>query len=609
LCGATAAISSRLCLEGSGEKIPEVTAARAKVYMTTLYFLPSRIGFFLSFSAIALLTGCSTLPTGHPPSASHTQPLQRLDVPRTAPDNDVLTQALAGEFALADADLESAAQNYARAAQASSDPAIAAQATRVAIAAKQWELVSSALARWQVLSPADTGIWQARAVLALHDNQPEAAYADLSRLAHEPDGSGWRPVAQALLGAADKEQAGALLERLAIPELLGAKAEIWVAVSQLAKRLERNALAQSLADRAVTRFASADTYAWAAQLKIQAGDKPGARTLFADALRHDPKNARLRIAYAALLGELGDNADAAKVLAQGTQDDYTFAARAAYAARADDKTLIEPLYRELKALPEPRPAARLNLLGELAELLERKSEALAWYRQVSEDDDHWFDAQMRSALLLDDAGKTAEGLTLIHELQARAGDDAKQLGDAFMLEAEILDKRQRGDDAVAVYGRGLMALPDDTRLLYARALLNDDLEHVDAAVHDLRRVLQIKPDDADALNALGYTLADHTEQKTEALALIEKALVLKPGEPAIIDSLGWVQYRLGRLDEAVQQLKLAYEKQPDAEIAAHLGEVLWVSGHKDEAKKIWEQGRKKDGKNKVLLDTIKRLES
>ena len=100
-----------------------------------------------------------------------------------------------------------------------------------------------------------------------------------------------------------------------------------------------------------------------------------------------------------------------------------------------------------------------------------------------------------------------------------------------------------------------------------------------------------KPDDANAMNALGYTLADRTDHKAEALALIQKALTLKPGEPAIIDSLGWVQYRLGNLDEALEQLRRAYDKQPDAEIAAHLGEVLWVSGQKDEARRVWDQGR------------------
>ena len=198
---------------------------------------------------------------------------------------------------------------------------------------------------------------------------------------------------------------------------------------------------------------------------------------------------------------------------------------------------------------------------------------------------------------------------MVHDLQARAADDSKQLGETYLLEGEMLDRHQRGEDAVAAYDRGLQALPDDTRLLYARALLNDELNHVDASVRDLRRVLELKPDDANAMNALGYTLADRTDKQKEAFDLINKALTLKPGEPAIMDSLGWVQYRLGHLDAALTQLRTAYAKQPDAEIAAHLGEVLWASGQKDEARKVWEQGRKKDAKNKVLLETIQRLSS
>jgi Flp pilus assembly protein TadD len=212
-------------------------------------------------------------------------------------------------------------------------------------------------------------------------------------------------------------------------------------------------------------------------------------------------------------------------------------------------------------------------------------------------------------LLLDQTGHTAQALDLLHQLQARSGDDDRQVGDTFLMEAEILDKHQRGAEAVAVYDRGLQALPDDPRLLYARALLNGDLDRIDASVRDLRQLLALQPGNADALNALGYTLADRTKDQAEALTLIEKALTLKPDEPAIIDSMGWVQYRLGHLEQAVERLRTAYAKQPDPEIAAHLGEVLWVSGQKDEAKKIWAQGQKKDAKNKVLLETIKRLES
>ncbi len=567
-------------------------------------------GFYrrtVGIATLVALVGCATTSPRH--IVQSREPLQRIELPQPPSSQDPMTLALAGEFALANGDLDGAVATYVKAAQASDDPAIAAQATHVAIAGRHWDSAQTAYQRWQSIHPNDPGVWQAHAMIALHGDDVQAAQDDLQKLLGQPDGNGWRLVAQALVDADDKPQAGRLLERLATPAQLGSKPEIWIAVGQLASRLGDKVLADDLAQGAVKKFGTAETYIWAAQAKVQAGDKAGARSLFAEALKRDSKNTHLRMAYAALLGQLGDNAQAARLLAQGPQDELTYSARAAYAARADDKSLIEPLYRELKAQPQPHPGTVLNLLGELAEMLERKTEALDWYKQVPEDDEHWFEAQVRSVLLLDGDGKSVEALAMIHRLQARAGDDAKELGDVYLIEADLLHKHGKGDDAIAVYDRGLQATPDDTRLLYARALLNDDLNHVDAAVRDLRRLLELKPNDADALNALGYTLADRTESQKEALSLIEKALVLKPDEPAIMDSLGWVQYRLGQIDEAVSHLRTAYAKQPDPEIAAHLGEVLWVSGQKDEAKKIWEQGRKKDAQNKVLLETIHRLAS
>ena len=157
-----------------------------------------------------------------------------------------------------------------------------------------------------------------------------------------------------------------------------------------------------------------------------------------------------------------------------------------------------------------------------------------------------------------------------------------------------MNHQDRRPQAVDAYTRGLKALPDDTRLLYGRALLNEELDQTANAEKDLRRVVELKPNDADALNALGYTLADRTEHKDEALGLIQKALSLKPDDPAIIDSLGWVQYRLGNLVDAVKSLRRAFERQPDAEIAAHFGEVLWISGNKDEARKVWAEGSRQD---------------
>jgi Flp pilus assembly protein TadD len=209
--------------------------------------------------------------------------------------------------------------------------------------------------------------------------------------------------------------------------------------------------------------------------------------------------------------------------------------------------------------------------------------------------------------VLDQLGRTDQALEFLRELQAQTGEDSTQLGNVFLLEADLLTRKGRSAEARGVYQRGLETLPDDTRLLYARALLAAEQSDVPAAEKDLRRVIELKPDDAEALNALGYTLADRTDRRAEALELIERAYKLKPDEPAIIDSLGWIRYRMGDLDASLKALRQAYEKQNDPEIAAHLGEVLWVKGDREEARRVWEQGRKKDAKNKALLETIKRL--
>jgi tetratricopeptide (TPR) repeat protein len=530
-----------------------------------------------------------------------------------APERDLPLKLLSAQFALQDGDLAASAQGFVEASDLSSDPALGEEATHLALALKNWPLARRALTRWQQLAPADPGVIQARAWIALGEGHGDAAYTDLCALAAVGDDQAWRLIAQALLNTDDKMIAAHLLERLATPDHLGTKESNWVAVSQLVFKLGDKDVSRHLADTAVTRFHGDDSYAWSARLALDRGDKTAARAIFAEALRRNPKSAHLRGGYAALLADSGDNAGAALALSNGPQNDVTYGARAAYAARADDKPALQALYRELNADKSARQGKRLYLLGQVAEMIEKREEALAWYRTISDDDEHWFDAQMREVVLLDKLGRSDQAIDFVHQLQEQASEDSEQLGGAYLLEADLL-RSSRPREAIAVYTRALGVLPDDPRLLYARALLFVDEGDLAAGERDLRRVIELKPDDAEAMNALGYTLADRGDRSDavrqgEALELIQRALKLKPDEPAIIDSMGWVRYRMGDLDASVESLRRAYAKQPDADIAAHLGEVLWVKGERDEARRVWEQGRKKDAKNKALLEAIKRLTS
>ncbi len=536
-------------------------------------------------------------------------PVSNQSVQAVSRDKDLPLKLIAAEFALQRNDLDTAAKHYAEASKLSPDVAITEQATRLALAGKQWDLARTSLQRWQALDSGAAGILQSRAWIALADDDMEAAYIALSELAGRGGNNRWRPIAQVLIGASDKKRAAELLTRLATPQRLGESDQDWVAMSQLAFKLDDKVLAEDLAVQAVKHFKSGDAYAWSAQLALDRGDKKGAREQFAAALKQDPESLRLRTGYAALLAESGDNAAAARVLATGAQTDVVYGARAAYAVRSEDKSLLGALYREIEVDQSARSNKRIYLLGQLAELVGKDAEAIDWYRQLPEDDERWFDAGMRIVVLSDKSGDDARARTKLEQLRLAAGADSVAMIDLTLLQAQLLIEKSKSADALNAYSEGLERNPDESRLLYARAMLLIEMDDLSAGERDLRKVLAADPDSADALNALGYTLVDRTDRLAEATTLIEKAIKLKPDEPAIIDSYGWAQYRLGNLDEAEKLLRKAYSRQPDSEVAAHLGEVLWVIGDRDEARRIWEQGRKKDADNKILLETMKRLTS
>jgi Flp pilus assembly protein TadD len=329
--------------------------------------------------------------------------------------------------------------------------------------------------------------------------------------------------------------------------------------------------------------------------------------LFAHAVARNPKNKELRMAYAALLAQDGDTAGAERVLAAGPQDAQTWAARVAYAARAEDKALLASLYAQLKRAPEDVRDDSAFLLGQLAELIGKDGEALEWYAQVPDDDEHAFDAQARSAVLIDKAGRHREAHQLAQKMQQDYTDDPDSLRRAYELDAELYVRAGDHDAATAVYDRGLHALPDDGELLYGRSLSEAEAGNTQAAIDDLRRVLSLKPDNIEAMNALGYTLANSDQHLDEATQLLSKALQAKPEEPAIIDSWGWLQYRLGHLDQAEQNLRRAWDKSKDADIGVHLGEVLWKRGKQEQARAVFAQVRKIDPSNRGLRAALERL--
>ncbi len=524
-----------------------------------------------------------------------------------APAEDPLEASIAGEFALQAGQLPEAARQYLHAARAAYDPVLAERATRIALLANEDALARESYALWQQLAPQQTAPRQAvAATLALRAGDRRAARRELQAMLRDGD-DGWKHVLAALIGAVGKQPklVVAQLEDLVADGALPNKLEPWLGFGGLAQRLEQPALVERIVQQVVARFPGEPRVALLrAQLLREGGKLDEARPLLAgleDAARLSPQ---LRWSLAGEYDALGDAAKAAEVLSHGQQDESSYAQRAALLDKAKDKAGLATLYDELKReATRPNPMRRL-LLGQVAELLERYDEALAWYANVPGEEVQGI-ARLRSANVMFELQRKKEAFDALRAIQSDATLEEESQRDAYLLEAELRLKDKDAPGELDAYARGLAAFADDEALLYSRALLWERRDDIAKAEADFRRILVISPDDVNALNALGYTLADRTDRYKEALELIDRARVAEPGNAAIIDSYGWVLFRLGKAREALGHLRHAFALQKDADIASHLGQVLWVLGEKEEARKYFDEARRIDPENRALQRALK----
>jgi tetratricopeptide (TPR) repeat protein len=263
----------------------------------------------------------------------------------------------------------------------------------------------------------------------------------------------------------------------------------------------------------------------------------------------------------------------------------------------------ESLFQDLKRANYGDNGAVELYLAQIAEERGNYAEAIERYKAVPESGRGWL-AKLRVAAMMGKQGKVADARRYLADLPAVTIEQRVQVRQA---EAQLLRDADDLAGAYAVLGQGLKEHPDSPELLYDMAMVAEKLDKLDDAEARLRRVVELKPDDAQSLNALGYTLVDRTPRVAEGFALIERAHKLSPDDPFILDSMGWAMFRLGRYAEAERYLRRAMEERPDAEIAAHLGEVLWAKGDRDRAQEVWQSQLKVTPDNAMLLETVRRL--
>ena len=556
-----------------------------------------------------LLQGCSQTPvtqTSQTPPAP--APKEEVAPPVRPFPADTLYALLVAELAGSRERYDVALGNYIQQAHKTRDPGVTARATRIArfLNAHQAALDTSLL--WIQLEPTNN---EARLIAASELAQSGRLQEAFEHSKHLLE-NGATPIFQSLAARAanatdtQRELLLGQYEQLLIShpqnlQLLVGKGLLL----QQSQQLE-GALSQAQAALAVEPN-HIPAAILEAKLLHQLKKPDQALQRLVSLLEQFPDNKRLRLQYARLLASFDlekAHQQFAILVEQAPEDaDLLFS----LALVANERGLTEEAkghFERLLTLGK-RSSSTHYYLGRIAEQEEQPDLALKHYLQVSPGPD-FLAALLQSTDILIRQGDPASAHQRLSDLRQRYPSQAERF---FLLESEVLSKHSLYDNAEAVLTEALNQLPSSTKLLYARAMINEKRDFIELTEHDLRAILRHEPNNATALNALGYTLADRTTRYQEALELISQALNITPDDPAVIDSMGWVQYRLGNYEEALLRLREAMKAFPDHEIAAHLGEVLWKSGNRREARATWAEGLKLNPDSEIIPAVIERLET
>ncbi|MEM1411072.1 MAG: tetratricopeptide repeat protein [Pseudomonadota bacterium] len=528
--------------------------------------------------------------------------------PPPDPSDEVAYRIWSAELLGGEGQLEKAASEYLGAALMSEDPEVAERATEAAISAQSWQVASMAADRWVQLAPDSLRARETATRALLVGGDYVRAELQLLAILTQTEAEawgGWTRLPQLLVPARNVERTLELLDHLA--EERGATGNPYFHYSR-SRAIARSGdfeAAQGAVNTALELAPDeAPLHAWAGRLAINQRQEEAAIGHYRQAWQLDPANRSRAMTYAELLRQAGLPDDANDVLKSLPETPENRFARVAFATESGNRTLAVDLYEGFRDFPYSDDVERAFHAARSAEVLELKEDAIGWYQQL-EGSQHNLIAVVRSAVLLSELGRLDEARSLM--VAARNSGKVDVQLETTLVEAQLLAEANQPEAAFAMLEKGLAQFPDDTRLLYTRALIAVQLDRIGAAETDLRAILAREPANAAALNALGYTLADRTDRYEEAEQLIRQAFEIEPEDPAIIDSMGWVAFRQGRLDEAERFLRQALLRQRNAEIAAHLGEVLWAQGREDEARRIWNEALRIDPSDKVLLETLERF--
>ena len=522
-------------------------------------------------------------------------------------DEEVMYRVFAAEYLGSEGNLEDAVGEYLEAAIKSEDPEIARRATQVAFAAEAWQQAAMAADRWALLEPSSVSAHESAAVAMLLIGDYMGAEFQILEILDlmEDSTEAWVLISNLLSQAGNPEKADAMLEQILITRGTVDNAEALYARSHLAVRSKNLRRAFELARQAVELNPERIEFlAWAGRLALNLKLTETGLEYVRRAWLLDPEDHDLALGYADLLARNDHEDEARKVMREMPQSPDVMLSRILFELAAKDRPAAEKLFAEFEQMDFADPQEKVFYQAQSAEALGLFQQAIDFYGKV-ETGDRALAAAIRIAELMAMEGDVAAARRELVRLRKQPNPVIVE--ESWLAEARILREVGRKEESFQVLGEARGNMPDSVPILYSHALLAAELGWVDIAEDDLRIVIANQPENAAALNALGYTLADQTERYEEAEALIRQAYILQPEEASIVDSMGWIAFRRGRLAESIEFLQKAWQLDKNPEIAAHLGEVLWVAGNRDAAITILRQGHETDSENVVLVETIERL--
>lgn len=542
------------------------------------------------------------------PPATAAAPQPPANLPRQELNSQLLYEFLLGEIAGQRGSPGFAAQTYLDLARRTRDPRVARRAVEMANAARAPQIALDAARIWQDADPASMQALQTLIVLLVNAKRVEETEPYLAKLLAANAGATpnlFMQLGRLLSGSTDAAANLRVVRRLA--ERHAQMPQAHFAVAQAASAAKEDALALDEVRRAAALRPDWEAAAiYEAQLLQRRSPADAARRL-GGYLEKYPDSRDVRLNYARLLVMDKRGAEARAQLENislrfNTDPDVLYAA-GLLALELKELGVAESSMKRVLELKFRDPDAAVYALGQIAEERRDWAGAIDWYKTIQRSE-HALPARMRTANAIAKLGRLGEARAFLRSVAAQ---DEPQRVQLLVAESQLLRDANQHKEAFDLLGDALAKVPDQPDLLYDHALTAEKLDRFDVLESNLKRLIQLRPEHAHAYNALGYSFAERNIRLAEAKQLIDKAVALAPEDYFIVDSLGWVLYRMGDLKGATAHLRRAWQHRPDGEIGAHLGEVLWMLGDRDEARRIWQEAQKLSPDNETLQKTLRRF--